>query len=85
MEENFKKIIYYSLFFLFILALALFFFFFQKEKIKFFFKKEAPQTLFPPLKIDFSILDSQKLRELEPLPQIPPLEEEIGKENPFSL
>jgi len=35
------------------------------------------------IKINFEILENPQLLELQPLPQSPPLEEEIGRGNPF--
>jgi len=54
-----------------------------------FFKKEEPplpeEVLrpFKKIKINFEILKSLLLEELQPFEEIPPFEEEIGRENPF--
>lgn len=57
-----------------------------------FFAKKAPEIIpseFPaePVikkpKIDFEILKSPQLEELQLFEKIPPYEEEIGRENPF--
>ena len=50
-----------------------------------FFKEKAKKVILPPLKIeiDFGILESQAVQELEPFEKIEYFEEEIGRENPF--
>lgn len=54
-----------------------------------FFKKEKPKVSpikFPPLReigIDKEVLESEFLKEAQPFEEIPPLEEEKGRENPF--
>lgn len=50
-----------------------------------FFKEKAERVILPPLKIeiDFGILESQEVQELEPFEKIEYFEEEIGRENPF--
>jgi hypothetical protein len=37
----------------------------------------------PEIKIDFNMLKSPILRELKPFEKIVPLEDEVGRENPF--
>lgn len=49
---------------------------FFKEKVK----KEIPP---PKIEIDFRVLESQALKELEPFEKIEPFEDQIGRENPF--
>ncbi len=54
-----------------------------------FFRKAEPiepeKILIPPKKVevDFEVLKSPTLEELEPFEEISPFEEEIGRENPF--
>ena len=44
----------------------------------------APIILEPPkIEINFGVLENPILRELQPLEEIKPFEEEIGRENPF--
>jgi len=35
--------------------------------------------------IDFSVLESEILKEFEPFEKVPPFEGEVGRENPFLL
>ena len=36
------------------------------------------------IEIDFKVLESPVFKELQPFEKIPPFEEEIGRENPFT-
>jgi len=54
------------------------------------FFKKPPELIIPPEKpvikkveIDFEILKSPQLEELQIFEKVPPYEEEIGRENPF--
>lgn len=47
---------------------------------------EEPSAILPPqpeAEINFSVLESDILKGLEPFEKIPPLEGEVGRENPF--
>lgn len=52
-----------------------------------FFAKPTPLPPPPPpppeIKINFEVLESPILKEFQPFEEIPPFEEEIGRENPF--
>lgn len=63
------------------LALFLVFLFAQDS----FFKRENKIEIMPPskIKIDFGILESQEVQELEPFEKIEYFKGEIGRENPF--
>lgn len=51
---------------------------------KVFFKEEVKKEIPPPkIEIDFRVLESQTLKELEPFERIEPFEDQIGRENPF--
>ncbi len=51
---------------------------------KVFFKEEVKKEIPPPkIEIDFRVLESQALKELEPFEKIEPFEDQIGRENPF--
>lgn len=56
--------------------------FFLVQKV--FFKEEVKKETPPPkIEIDFRVLESQALKELEPFEKIEPFEDQIGRENPF--
>jgi len=56
--------------------------FFLVQKV--FFKEEVKKEIPPPkIEIDFRVLESQALKELEPFEKIEPFEDQIGRENPF--
>lgn len=49
-----------------------------------FFKEEVKKEIPPPrIEIDFRVLESQTLKELEPFERIELFEDQIGRENPF--
>lgn len=57
-------------------------FFMLKPKIE---RPEEVITKKPPLiEIDFSVLENPILKKLEIFEEIPPLEKEFGRENPFT-
>lgn len=46
--------------------------------------KLPPEGLRPKkIEINFEVLKSPRLEELQPFEEIPPFEEEVGRENPF--
>jgi len=44
----------------------------------------APPVIYPKIEINWSALEDKKLEELKAFEQIPALEDEVGRENPFT-
>lgn len=66
-----------------LIIVALLTWFVSKKDILKFPKPEKEISTSRVIKIDFSVLESPQLKELQSLEKVPSIEEEIGRKNPF--